>query len=392
MNSKKIDFRGLRVTLQKPRVVAERSQGRCWYPDLLKFSTGELMLNHSLNADRNDNPQDTQAVYLSTDEGHSFDMTYDVNGFHNSGGEPRICLDDGRIVGTSGFFKLDQQSPQSFRTHYWSYSQGGMRYCVEPWSVLVDGLPRRVAVAERSGDMARMSGFSDILALDENTWLSALSVIYIGEERASIVAIVSHDEGRRWQYMSTIAVPNDAPTGLEGFGEPCLVRLADGDIMCVMRVGQHHKQPDQWLRRAYSNDAGRSWSAADTLPAYSVAPQICRLDNEVLVISTGRPGIFLWLAEDSLGIQWSSVDLVKWHNKALDEPSHINIPAPTSSGIGPLSAKKGQTTSYTAMVEMSPNCIFVVYDRVPLGWQTLEKNSGEYSQIYLLEAEIQRTN
>ena len=68
MNSKKIDFRDLRVTLLKPLMVAERSQGRCWYPDLLKFSTGELMLNHSLNADRNDNAQDTQAVYLSTDE------------------------------------------------------------------------------------------------------------------------------------------------------------------------------------------------------------------------------------------------------------------------------------------------------------------------------------
>ena len=68
MNSKKIDFRDLRVTLLKPLMVAERSQGRCWYPDLLKFSTGELMLNHSLNADRNDNAQDTQAVYLSTNE------------------------------------------------------------------------------------------------------------------------------------------------------------------------------------------------------------------------------------------------------------------------------------------------------------------------------------
>jgi len=83
------------------------------------------MLNHSLNADRNDNLHDSQAVYISTDEGRSFDMTYDVNGFHNSGGEPRVSLSDGRIVGPSGFFKLDQQkSPQRFRTHYWSYSQG----------------------------------------------------------------------------------------------------------------------------------------------------------------------------------------------------------------------------------------------------------------------------
>ena len=389
MDSEKINLRDLRITLKKPRMVAERSHGHCWYPDLLKFSTGELMLNHSLNADRNDNLQDAQAVYLSADEGHSFDFTYDVNGFHNSGGEPRICLEDGRLVGSSSFFILDhQQEPQRFRTHYWSYSQGGRRYCVEPWGVLVDGIPEQVAVG---GSRARMSGFSDILALDDHTWLSALSVTYVGQEFASIVAIISHDEGRRWQYLSTIAVPDNAPTGLEGFGEPCLVRLADGDIMCIMRVGQHHKQPDQWLRRTYSSDGGRSWSAIDTLPAYSVAPQICRLDNEVLVLSTGRPGIFLWLSDDDRGAEWSSVDIVEWHNTALDEPSHIRIPVPASSGIDPLSARKGQTTSYTAILEISPNRIFVVYDRVPLGWQALEKDAGEHSQIYLLEAEIQRT-
>ena len=43
------------------------------------------------------------------------------------------------------------------------------------------------------------------------------------------------------------------------------------------------------------------------------------------------------------------------------------------------------------MVEISPNRLFVVYDRVPLGSQALEKDSGEHSQIYLLEAEVQRT-
>ena len=47
MNEEKIDLRSLRVILKKPRVVAERSHGYCWFPDLLRFSTGELMLNHS---------------------------------------------------------------------------------------------------------------------------------------------------------------------------------------------------------------------------------------------------------------------------------------------------------------------------------------------------------
>ena len=389
METKKITLDGLRVILHKPRVVAERSHGHCWYPDLLKFSTGELMLNHSLNADSNDNLHDSQAVYLSTDEGRSFNTTYDVNGFHNSGGEPRISLSDGRILGLSTFFKLDRQSPQSFRTHHWSYSQGGRCYCVEPWGVVIEGLPDRVGIGGSLGtSWAQMSCFSDILVLEDGAWLSTLSVTYCGKERASIVTIISHTEGRCWQYLSTVAVPDDAPNGLEGFGEPCLVKLADSDLMCVMRVGQHHKQPDQWLRRIYSSDGGRSWSAIDILPAYSVAPQICRLDNDVLVLSTGRPGIFLWLSADVRGTQWHCVDVVDWHNKVLDEPSHIKIP--TSGTMNPVSALKGQTTSYTAILEVSPNRILLVYDRTPYGWQPVPKDSGEHSQIYLLEAEIQR--
>ena len=54
MNGEKINLCSLRVILKKPRVVAERSHRHCWFPDLLRFSTGELMLNHSLNPDRID--------------------------------------------------------------------------------------------------------------------------------------------------------------------------------------------------------------------------------------------------------------------------------------------------------------------------------------------------
>ena len=54
MNEEKNDLCSLRITLEQLRVVAERSHGHCWFPDLLRFSTGELMLNHSSNSDRID--------------------------------------------------------------------------------------------------------------------------------------------------------------------------------------------------------------------------------------------------------------------------------------------------------------------------------------------------
>src|SRR5690348_13104779 len=43
-----VHLNGLTLSLSPPRVVAETSVGHCWYPDLLKFSSGGLMLTYSL--------------------------------------------------------------------------------------------------------------------------------------------------------------------------------------------------------------------------------------------------------------------------------------------------------------------------------------------------------
>ena len=145
MTAAEVCLPGLRLQLGAPRVVAETTNGHCWYPDLLQFATGELMLNHSLNADANTNPHNSQAVYLARDGGRTFPFAYDVNGFHNGGGEPRVSLADGRIVGTLTFLK-PEPSGQSrrFVGHYWVYEDGGQRYSVEPWAAVVAGLPREV--------------------------------------------------------------------------------------------------------------------------------------------------------------------------------------------------------------------------------------------------------
>src|SRR5437762_2505621 len=126
---REVELNGLRLSVTKPREIARTPEfigGRCWYPDLLKFSTGELMLNYSLNGDSNENPFNAQAVHISTDHGRTWDFTYDVNGFHNAGGEPRISLPDGRIVGASTFLKPDPTQPgRRFFAHRWIYDRGG---------------------------------------------------------------------------------------------------------------------------------------------------------------------------------------------------------------------------------------------------------------------------
>lgn len=376
-----IKLNGLQLKVATPRVVAETTAGHCWYPDIQKFSTGELMLNYSVNDDSNTNTSNAQAVLISTDNGRSFDFGYDVNGFHNSGGEPRISLPDGRIVGTSTFLKPDPPGQSlRFAAHRWCYDNGGRRYSVEPWGAIVEGLPRNVsphALASRTW-WNRINWFSDIIASDDGRWLSTLSLNFEGDRLETTVALESGDEGRTWRYLSTIADAEAVPDAEEGFDEPCLVQLEDGDLMCISRVGSSITQK---LARTYSSDGGRTWTSLDRLPAHSVAPQILKLSNGTLALSTGRPGIYLWFSTDPRGAEWQEFDVQTYHNSVVDAPNRIEEAGHT---------RYAPTTAYTAMVEIEPNRFFLVYDRSPYGWAAVPADSGASSQIYLLEIDVER--
>lgn len=363
----------LRIAMSRPRVVAEVSAGHCWYPDLLQFSTGELMLNHSLNADANANQHNSQAVYLSEDRGKTFEYVYDVNGFHNGGGEPRVSMPDGRIIGTSTFLKPDPpDQKRRFVAHRWTYDKGGKRYAVEPWGAVVEGLPKDVSPWPRKSRTwwSRINWFTDIVPLKNGQLLCTLSLRFSHDKLESTVALSSEDDGRTWKYLSTIAGPNAVPDASEGFDEPCLLQLSTGELMCVSRVGSGQK-----LARSYSKDNGKTWSEVDRLPAVSVAPQACRTANGTLVLSTGRPGVFLWFSTDPRGEEWQSIDVISYHNRVLGPASHMT---------------PSQTTAYTAMVEVAPDEVLLVYDRTPLGWSPVTADSGKRSQICLLRFRVIR--
>ena len=364
------------VELKKPRLVTEGTD-YCWFADIQMFSTGELMVIYNLNPDSSENIMNTAEVLLSDDDGKTWGKSffaYDVNGIPSAGGQVRTSLPDGSIVGTSYFLRpnpIDQR--RDFSAHYWRYENGGKRYIVEPWGAHVHGLPRNVADWPTSSrtKWSWIHFYGDIVVLEDGRFITTISMHYNGDTRATTEAIVSDDQGRNWHYLSTIAGPDVIPDTKEGFDEPCMVRLKDGDLMCVGRVGAGS---DQLLARTYSHDEGKSWSEIDRLSAYSVAPNMVRLANGTIALSTGRPGLFLWLSIDPRGKNsWESIDIIAYHNSVLDRRDHMN---------------KSQTTAYSALLEVSPNRLFMVYDRVPFGWKPVPSNSDERSRIYLLEMRI----
>ena len=81
----------------------------------------------------------------------------------------------------------------------------------------------------------------------------------------------STDAGDTWEYLSTVAYPqpDDDAVG-EGFAEPTMVLLDNGQLLCVMRSGNYTP-----LYSAWSSDGGQTWTAALTLVCSSCVMAAC---------------------------------------------------------------------------------------------------------------------
>lgn len=88
----------------------------------------------------------------------------------------------------------------------------------------------------------------------------------------------STDGGETWDYLSTVAYPqpDDDAVG-EGFAEPTMIRLDNGELLCVMRSGNYTP-----LYSAWSSDEGRTWSG----PVYTGLER--GLDPCLLKLADGR--------------------------------------------------------------------------------------------------------
>jgi hypothetical protein len=384
---REVSVPGLRVTLGEPRPVLE-AVGHLWFPTIDRFPTGEFLLTAIRTADTHDNLVNAYAVLTSADGGATWSAPFDVAGW--SGG-PRIPQSDGSLAGPEFYLYADPPGQaHRFRGHLERFEAGGRRFAREPYAVQAEGFPRDLRIHGegkpwRDRWPASFDWYGNFVDRGDEI-LTTAYLRFAGEERYSVVALASTDRGRTWRYRSTVAGSETAPDGQEGPNESNLVQLADGDLMCVMRVGRAlDAGPTRAygrLARAYSADGGRTWSTPDRLSAAGVAPCLRRLSNGVLALTTGRPGLFLWLSDDPRGRSWQSIDLLAHHNAALDERHRIR------PGQGGFHEDPDQTTAYTGLVEVAPNRLLLTYDRVPLGWKGVPTDSEERNRIYVMEIEI----
>lgn len=110
--------------------------------------------------------------------------------------------------------------------------------------------------------------------------------------------MASADNGLSFQRRATVALDL---TGRDLYGEPALEETSDGGLVSVIRRADHEQKP---MAICYSQDAGHSWSPPQNFCDFGVFPYLAKLDSGALVVSYGRPGVWLRFNMNGDGREW----------------------------------------------------------------------------------------
>jgi BNR repeat protein len=411
-----VELKGLRVWLGKPVQVTAQvgwQQSGPWYdthgsngepanargasswafihltPFMARFPSGELIVTYTLDSDTDSNPVTVSGFQISKDGGEHWGRRYSLLMQHMTMTFVPKAPDS--LLGLPS--EMVQQSPgdeHNYRGPYYLFEQGGERMVMVPDGIRALNFPwpaylwRSPQPREDWPVGARITGSTIEIG---GRLLGTGDLEKKGDKLWSAILWTSEDGGYTWRYFSTVAEPDRSlasQRSYEGPTEPNVMQLADGDLMAVFRVGSGRR----WnLGRAYSHDGGHTWTKPDVLPAWSVSPQIKRIANGTIVLSTGRPGIHLWLSNDPRGTTWQDIDIVAYHNRWAPTPTERISSFEIKSSPYLSETTQWQTSSYTGLVEVAPNRLLLAYDRDP---ERAPSGPDDLSRVFVLPIEVER--
>ncbi len=162
-----------------------------------------------------------------------------------------------------------------------------------------------------------------------------------GHNKWMAFMVESLDDGKTWQYVSTI-LEDTAQKYAEGPNEAEIIELANGDLLCYVRVAGIAP-----LHQLRSRDGGRTWGEDHEIAPFGVAPAATILQNGAIVVITGRPATYLLIDFTGTGEHYQQYCIYG-----------------------------GSGSSYASVLEIAPNRVLVVFDESDFGsWRTLTRMS-----------------
>jgi len=341
---KTYSFQGIQAKVSAP-VLVSRGVGYLWFPVLVCLDKDNLVAVMQNRADACTDPDKTTALVARSRNG----------GLHWTEASP----------GYYGQCPLRQADGSYLLLPFYTARnpEGLIGYCQRmvvskddmEWirtGVKVSGWARPDGDNFQNVGMAGFVFTGQTVDLRDGGYLATMYGYFKGTKRYSLVAVMSND-GRNWKVRSVIADENCKLQGQEGSCEAAVARLEDGRLMCVFRIASGVPYGQCW-----SSDEGRTWTEPIGMSGpHSVQPSLAVIKNGMVVLSGGRPGIYLWINPDGRGKDWQQIDVMAHHNA-------YQVKEPVKS-----------TTSYTEVVALDETTLLMIYDRLHVPCESPETNS-----------------
>lgn len=99
----------------------------------------------------------------------------------------------------------------------------------------------------------------------------------------------------------------------------------------------------------------------------------------MLLLSGGRPGLFLWVNRAGDAVRWGRIDLQAHHNKWVKDEPILKAQASFDSN----------TSSYTEVRWLDGKHFLVIYDRLARGWSAIPRDAKETNSVWVVRGRLE---
>lgn len=349
------------VTISDPILISEADKAYGWgpycFPTVTRWTDGRLAVGWHMAEDATSGYGKAGGLAVSVDEGKSWAP------YAGKRGASGLLLPNGDrisimtpkpwksaeltlpkpVPGRDNAYRLSEL-PEVVRKVYFTRWAKGATESVTESAELDD--PK--AIRTRQGDLFAVIWWGDVRLVKDGSLLAGIYPGYMLKDdgtmdpKGHVFFYRSTDNGRSWKIQGRVLYkpdPKADPMANErsGFTEPAFEVMADGSLLCVMRTTDWDGVGPMYASR--STDLGKTWTEPEAFTPNGVLPKLLPLDNGVLVLSSGRPGVQIRFSTDGHGRQWT-------------EPFDL---VPVTGGMS------ADSCGYTELLPTGPDRFLIVY-------------------------------
>lgn len=377
--------KGLRATLDVPVVVAlsqvgEKRWGRHQFAVISEYPGGRILFRYHAGEDAVTAYGKPSPTYISSDKGTTW-QPLSVDGLPSSGmtyplfGGEFICLPMAlplnlekenialpkpvgryRCYAWNLLFRLDE-CPMPVQRFFEHMECARWRPASKRWkkdNILYDKKNALIWTRE-SGNASRMVPRTVFerppLRVGKELLHAEYRTKYLSDDgtvpkQARVTCMFSQDNGRTWKRRSTIAFD---PLGKDALTESTLAENVNGELVCVIRRADQNQKS---MMITFSRDLGKTWekpAALNDLGGFGVMPSLVCLECGVMVLSYGRPGIWLSFSLNGTGRTWTRPVCILGRDDAKRGKANLT--------------RNVSTDGYTTMLPTGPSQLLMSYSR-----------------------------